>query len=258
MYSPIYRVVTLILKMKSTFTLFIFFTCTILQAQDNVKLYTFYTPSHRVFLDEWFLPSLQDDYEIDIEFHEQICPDAQFLAEGWTQTTIKKIDLIIRAIQENWGYVFVYSDVDIQFFKPTKDVLLKLLDDLDIIFQRNSPSDTVCTGFFMCRANKRTLRFWHAVKKYMQEHTEKSDQRSTNTLLHAKGNPFEIAFGYLPVEFFCGGTLTGKAWHPNQELKTPDNIVLHHANWTPGIKNKIAQLEYVLQKITGYDTATTH
>jgi hypothetical protein len=50
---------------------------------------------------------------------------------------------------------------------------------------------------------------------------------------------------YLPVEFFGGGTLTGTLWEPGLPLTVPENIFVHHANWTVGVSNKIAQLSYV-------------
>ena len=42
-----------------------------------------------------------------------------------------------------------------------------------------------------------------------------------------------------------GGTFTGHGWKPEQKLTIPDEILMHHANYTQGIKNKIAQLKYV-------------
>jgi len=58
-------------------------------------------------------------------------------------------------------------------------------------------------------------------------------------------NPYGIRWNYLPRQFFGGGTLAGKAWKPGMVLQVPQDIVLHHANWTIGIENKIAQLKYV-------------
>ena len=61
--------------------------------------------------------------------------------------------------------------------------------------------------------------------------------------------PYRIKWAYLPKEFYCGGILTGKHWQPGTELPLPRNIFLHHANWTIGIENKIAQLKLVKDMI---------
>jgi len=34
-------------------------------------------------------------------------------------------------------------------------------------------------------------------------------------------------------------------------MLVPKDIVMHHANWTVGIKNKIAQLEYLRDIVKG-------
>src|SRR5277367_302503 len=120
----------------------------------KMRLYALYTPSHEILKDDFFLPSIeatQDDFEIILEFCEQTCRTAEFMSEGWTATTMRKVDLILRAIKENWGEVFIFSDVDIQFFSPIKEVILTLMKDKDIIMQKNNPDGVLCTGFFACR-----------------------------------------------------------------------------------------------------------
>lgn len=236
---------------------YIFLLCTVLFqgvesfSQQKMKLYALYTPSHEILKDTFFLPSIKDDFEIILEFCEQTCPSAQFMSEGWTKTTMRKVDLIIRAIEENWGEIFIFSDVDIQFFAPIQDIILALMKGKDIIMQRNNPDGVLCTGFFACRANEKTLRLWQDVKKVMQKKKLNSDQISFNQCIKKKSkkNPYDITWAYLPNSFFGGGTLTGREWKPGIKLPIPHDIIMHHANWTKGIKNKIAQLVYVRNKV---------
>ena len=220
-------------------------------SQEKIKLYAVYTPSHEILKDEFFLPSLQDEFEIIFEFCEQTCPSAKFMSDGWTETTIRKVDLIIRAIKENWGSIFIFSDVDIQFFCPIQDTILIYMRDKDMVIQKNSPSGVLCSGFFACRGNEKTLQLWTDVKKTMEKGGSYSDQNSLNHCIKrsSKKNPYDIAWGYLPDTFFGGGTLTGCEWRPGMLLPIPHNIMMHHANWTKGIKNKISQLEYVRDEV---------
>lgn len=217
----------------------------------KIKLYALCTPSHEILKDQFFLPSMQDDFDIIIESCGQTCRTAKFMSEGWTQTTGRKVDLIIRAIRENWGDIFVFSDVDIQFFAPIQDTILALMQDKDIIIQKNNPEGVLCTGFFVCRGNEKTLQLWTDVKQRMQTNQLQSDQISFNQCIkrHRKKNPYDIAWDYLPDTFFGGGTLTGRLWAPEESLPIPHGIMMHHANWTKGIKNKIAQLVYVRDKV---------
>ena len=239
--------------MKNNYYIFIVYLLCVSTSfsQEKIKLYALYTPSHEVLKDKFFLPSIQDDFEIICEFSEQTCPSVKFMEEGWTQTTIKKVDLILRAIQENWGSIFIFSDVDIQFFCPIKKAILKLMKGKDIVMQKNNPEGVLCTGFFACRANEKTLQLWTDVKKMMQQNSLNSDQNSFNHCIkrHNKTNPYNVVWDYLPKTFFGAGTLTGFLWYPGMLLPIPKNIMMHHANWTKGINNKIAQLIYVRSEV---------
>jgi hypothetical protein len=217
-------------------------------------MYALYTPSHEVLKDKFFLPSIQDDFEVICEFCEQTCESAKFMSDGWTKTTMRKVDLIIRAIKENWGEIFIFSDVDIQFFAPIQGYILKLMEGKDIIMQRNNPDGVLCTGFFACRANEKTLKLWQDVKKIMQKKKLNSDQISLNQCIRkrSKKNSYDVVWDYLPNCFFGAGTLTaytGYLWKRGRKLPIPHDIVLHHANWTQGVPNKIAQLKYVRNEV---------
>lgn len=241
--------------MKKCFIFYAFITLfCITQSQEKIKLYAFYTPSHEILKNTFFLPSIQDNFEIILEFGEQTCTSARFMNEGWIDTTLHKVDLIIRAIEENWNEIFIFSDVDVQFFAPIENIIIDLMKDKDIIMQRNNPEGVLCTGFFACRGNEKTLRLWKDVKKMMQKNKIYSDQISFNRCIKKKSkkNPYELTWDYLPSIFFGAGTLQahpGYLWTPGKKLNIPSGIVMHHANWTRGIKNKIAQLKYVRAKV---------
>ena len=80
--------------------------------------------------------------------------------------------------------------------------------------------------------------------EYMKKQQKVSDQNALKHFLR-ESNPFHIKWGYLPIEFFGGGTLTCKIWEPGKSLPVPQNIIMHHANFTKGVDNKIAQLHYI-------------
>lgn len=223
-------------------------------AHEKMRLYALYTPSHEILKDTFFLPSICDDFEIILEFAPQTSQSAVFMSEGWTATTMRKVDLIIRAIEENMGDVFIFSDVDIQFFAPIQKHIEELIEGKDIVMQKNNPEGVLCTGFFACRANKKTLQLWKDVKKHMRDNKLHSDQISFNKCIKrgSKKNPYDITWDYLPNTFFGAGTLIaypGYLWHPGKKLPIPAGILMHHANWTKGVKNKIAQLIYVRAEV---------
>jgi hypothetical protein len=224
-------------------------------AQEKIKMYTFFTPSHTVFKDKWFLPTLKDDgIELVMREYPQECESGKVFTAGWQSAMLRKVDMIIEAIKDNWGMPIIYSDIDVQFLaeNPSKHII-KILGDKDLVIQRDTPSGTVCAGFFACRANHKTLALFEGVRGSMIARNECSDQKTLNKLLR-KGkdkerNPYKIVWDYLPVEFLGGGTLTGCGWSPKRHMFIPDNIVLHHANWVIGTPGKIEQLEYVRRRV---------
>jgi len=262
-----------------------------------MKLFSFYTPSHRIFKERWFAPSLKENYECIFEECPQECETGQFMAEGWIRTMMRKVDLIVRAIRKNPGEVFVYSDVDVQFFRPMQELLSKLMEGKELLVQQNAPAgmpaEMLCAGFFVCRANRRTLKLWRTVRDCTRTLKDLNEQSVLNGLLAGDGRQLEwmigrlrkepcfsrrrfflkrfflrsliskmaqcrhsLEWGLLPPEFFGGGTFTGTVWRPGTELAVSENIVLHHANWTVGIQNKIAQLEYVRRRVRQRETET--
>ena len=239
-----------------------------------MKLYGICSPSHAVLRDEWFLPSAQKFFEeVILEEVSQTCPSGGFKNAGWASTVTKKFDLLLRATEENWEDIFVFSDVDIQFFDLDTSYLASLLGDKDIVFQKNSAIGDVCTGFLVCRANENTKNLWKKAKNEIRENWDSYDDQDIinfilgmrrcrlnwkeiyklsipmtarlklifDAFLKKQDSKLDINWDYLPKEFY----LPGKMWNPGDDLDIPKDIVMHHANWTIGIENKIAQLEYV-------------
>lgn len=216
-----------------------------------MKLYAIYSKYNEKIKNDWFLPSLTDEFDLNLKeaFHH----GGAYKTDGFRDAVLEKSNLIISAIKKNMGEVFVYSDVDIQFFRPVKSLLLEAIKDHHIVCQREHPGDdaALCSGFFVIKASYRTLRLWELVHDAIKR--EGRDQAAFNRILrelkqwtwNVRYRCPEIKYGYLPSEFFGGGTLTRRQWSPGMDLPVPQNIVLHHANYTVGNENKITQLQYV-------------
>lgn len=215
--------------------------------KNKIKMYALYTPSHEILVSKYFKKSIKDDFDLKVTIFDQKCATGEFNSDGWTKTMQDKVQVIINAIKENFGKIFIFSDVDIIFIKPVEKAIRKLMKNKDFIIQRSSlESNFMCTGFFAMRGNEQNLNLWIAIKEYMKLNPKLSEENVIN--LFMKQNKLNnIRWKFLPIEFYNGGMLTNKKWTPGQDLVIPKNILLHHANWTVGIENKIAQFEYVLK-----------
>jgi hypothetical protein len=230
-----------------------------------LKIYCFYTAAYQDLVDQWLGPSIALEYELVA--HRG--PDAtaiDYKRNGWASIVRRKVDFILEAVRDNWNQPFVFSDPDVQLLGPTRTRLSHLIRCRDLVFQKDSPRpDALCTGFFVCRGNSKTLKFWTAVRDQMDGAEDRDDQDCARAelvdsligrvpdrsrliaacLSQHRVNPFAIRWGYLPVLFFGGGTLTGLRWRPGDTLPVPDPVLMHHANWTVGLANKVAQLHHV-------------
>jgi len=215
----------------------------------KIKVYSFFTESHKELVYDWFLPSLPSSCELILEEFPQECVSGEYMSSGWVKTMIRKVDLIIRGIEENWGGIFVHADIDIQFFKGFEEDIQKLMENKDIIAQKGSAAGRLCAGFFACRGNKKTLALWKEIRRIIEKLGDKTnDEIQFNNLIRGH-NKYKVKWGLLPKVYFCPGYDKSEIWKPGQKLDVPHDIILHHANWTVGISNKIKQLEYVKEKI---------
>jgi hypothetical protein len=202
-----------------------------------MKLYTIYSPSHKRLYKDFFLKSLPNEFEVISEEIKQECPTGEFYKEGWNLTCYRKIELFIKACEENLGNHFVFSDVDIQFFGNIKQTLLDEIGDFDIACQ-NDTAHFYCSGFFICKANEKTLHMF----KEMQRNYVNEDQTSLNLNIHLVKSKF------LSKKFFTIAHLTGSPWN-GEDFNLPYDILMHHANWTVGTQNKTNLLERVREKM---------
>jgi len=133
-----------------------------------MKIYTFYTSSHKELYEEWFLPSLKEtnpNLELITRNFDQECLNGDFMADGWMTTMHKKIDLVIEGIKDNWGTVFIHSDCDIQFFGDIEQDIVSQMGDADLC--GIDDIEEISCGFFICRGNEKTLSLFQEVKKTM-------------------------------------------------------------------------------------------
>ena len=216
-----------------------------------LTLCTFYTPSHSLLYEDWLLPSAQSiDLEINSRsYTTQLCESASYAEKGWRSTQIKKLANYISILKSKCDSdIIVGSDTDVQFIRPCKDKLIEFLGDDEISFQENVDGK-VCSGFFVARCNKNVIDFFEKAmnsltREYIKSRVGGGEQYEIWKLID-NGN-HNAKLGMLPKD---------EIWNPRQkydkleELNIPDNMLVHHANWTHGTENKIKQLEYVRDKL---------
>jgi GR25 family glycosyltransferase involved in LPS biosynthesis len=210
----------------------------------KMRIYSAYSESHEVFK-PWF-ESIYNIYpEIDIKYLplNQSCQSGEFQSDGWDKITLSKLKKILEIFDDksNDDDYFIFSDIDIQFFNAFDEKIVDLLQDNDIIFQ-NDYAAGACTGFFICRKTNIMKNFFNkAIDLFYQ-----NDQTTIQNTLQIFPN---IKYKVLPQEFFTYGMFNNGQWNSPEnniiDFKIPSDIVLHHANWTAAIHNKLKLLNFV-------------
>lgn len=213
-----------------------------------MKIYTIFTDSHKDLLYQYFLPSIYNHEYIEVVIKKinQNCPTAIYGSSGWFQTMMQKADYCRQACLENYGKNFIYADCDVQFLNPFVKALETELGEYDIALQDDvfpfGNRRTYCAGFFICKANEQTLQLFDKILYDMKtfgpsQHWD--DQGALNNNIDiTKHKP-------LSHRFYTIAQSSNKLWDNNYDISIPDNILVHHANWTHGVPNKIKLLEFV-------------
>lgn len=211
-----------------------------------MKLYCFYTPSHSVFYKDWFKPSASREFDVvPYKYSRQISKSSEYAKDGWRETQYYKVLHWKKAVEDNMGDIIVCSDVDMQFLGDCKEFLSNILADNDIAFQQNKKGGPICSGFFVCRCSLKTQNFFDIISKRLKK------------IMHEPGGGEQYEMQKLLSEDWYSGHLNvlklshDRIWNPGKnytelkELEIPEDLRVHHANWTEGMDSKLDQLEYV-------------
>ena len=215
----------------------------------NLKIITFYSDSHLEIYNNFFLSSYNkflSENELIAKKIEQISKTGEYKSEGFDYTMIEKINLIIENIDLNDNRILVYSDCDVQFFSNLEFDLM----DNDISFQQDGSPNNLCAGFFIAKQNQSVLNFFNDVKETLIKNLNGKihDQTIINNLFNSGYN--KIKKTILPHDKYwtvAYSEIRG-LWDGIQDFKIPNDLIVHHANFTIGIKNKLNLLKLVKEK----------
>ena len=211
-----------------------------------MKIYTFLAEAQKFMYENYFLSSLPKDCEAHPTIHSE--PYVDFGVAPFAERTRSKLHFMAEACKENFGEIIVFSDADVQFFGPIKEILIEELDDFDIACQQGGIFTyfSLCPGFFVCKCNDMTLKLFDNMKKFFRV----DDQFSLNE------QKWICKYKSLsPRKFFTIGHVlylndtAGKRWEEGVGFTIPDTILMHHASGVVGLKKKLKLLDIVKARV---------
>jgi len=211
----------------------------------EIILHTFYSPSHKALFDYFFKPSIQDkDLNLIVDEIPQEC-SGLFMKDNWNLAMTRKLELCLKLAKGN--EIFVHSDSDVQFFKPIRPDVEKALETADIAFQHDGQGH-FCAGLFCAKPSRNLIILFETAIKMLKNNEAENDQHALNMIL--KSNSRALTSALLPETWWTHGAETFSLYD-GHDLRIPDNIVAHHANWVEGVMPKITLLEKVKRKVYG-------
>ena len=195
-----------------------------------MKLLTFYTESHKALANDFLLPSLKyfGEYEIVIGTGPQIS-NGEWDDKGFNLSVAQKIKFVL----DSWitNEIFIFSDADVIFLKPTTEYITKSLDNFDIIFQDDCSDNN--TGFYAYHCNQKVKTLLENSWKHCGDFHD--DQRAINHFLKFSDIDYNI---FDKSVWHYGFTGYQKIWNGDSPIPCPQETKIYHANWMVGVKRK--------------------
>lgn len=181
-----------------------------------------------------FTSSLEDAFTIDL-FDVAILPDQGH--ESRQALWKVKFRKILKSLQQYQDRPFIiFSDIDIQFFRPFRETLATHMRDLDMAFQQENDFREVNLGLFCCKPKPAVSAFFEEALRRIEQYN-RIDQTVVNDMIYELGMSGidglnELRLGRLPREFFN--------WSSG---RFPQDMICHHANCTLPLYDKWQQLD---------------
>jgi hypothetical protein len=199
-----------------------------------MKVFSIYTKSAKLLADEWFLPSIKDNWEICIKYLAEYKDQGDYLSPQWYKVIQEKITLLIEEIKKNTGNVILWIDIDFQFFRECTPEISRAIRYKDIVFQIWDKNERqVNTGFMAIRCNNQSLSFFERISSIDYSTFRFADQDAANQLLK---DCKDLRWGFISPNVYSVNM-----------GEPPLNIVAHHACSTP---NKIQCLNHIKEVVS--------
>jgi len=184
---------------------------------------------------EFFVSSVMDT-DIEHHFHllssqnQTAIPTDNTKITG-AETWIFKNRYIIDAIRSNMGRIILFSDIDMQYFKPVAPLIDECMRSNEMCFQRETLHyGFINTGFMAIMCNENTLQFWNKVLEILLE-TRRQKQAIVYHLVYFL--KYDIRWAVFPATVW--------SWH---FAPLHRGVAVHHASFVVGMENKFQQLRY--------------
>lgn len=236
-----------------------------------MKAHTYFTPSHRLFYDDFLKPSFPKSHDLVVHEYDQICQEhGRFNSSGFYKTTLEKMKMLRDLAADPNEDMFLFLDSDVQFFNEDTitdfityskfavfdDVHFWCMDDL-----------MPCTGYMYIRCNQTTTKVFDEIIELMLRNDSRTLGNDQNAFLYVLQNHVDFQklsiVSLLPRLIYCNyshletlnqnGKKDHYVWDGKTPIEIPNEVLdvmrVHHGNYTIGVDNKYAMMKSVRQQV---------
>ncbi|CAE7460814.1 SULTR2 [Symbiodinium sp. CCMP2456] len=220
------------------------------------KLFFFYDRNFVPLRDQMVASLEQSGGLADFTLCEDVLDDLKGnnRAGGGMPTYLYKSAKIGKALNDvDTDEIFLFTDVDVQYFQPVHDIVRECMaDGTDIVFQQEFEDIGVNIGFMAMRKSAACQAFWEFVHAEISR-TQALDQRVVNNSLYSghAAATFGLRWKRWPSSIWASSMAFSSP--------LPQPLVVHHANFlvekAPAADptSKVAQLMQLRQATLGDD-----
>lgn len=202
------------------------------------------TDSHHAMYEEFFLKTVPRNITILHKILSSV-GEGSYQSKSWQEGVTAKLRWALENFEKFPEEIFVLSDVDIQFFpKFSFEDLHQEFEDSgrDILFQKETrfpACHEVNTGFYIARSTPWSVELFREAISVCESLTSQNDQVAINAILSSRNQPEK--WGHLPLRYYAR----------SQGFPPPSDVVLHHANVTMNVGEKVSQMHRVKRCVIG-------
>jgi len=130
-----------------------------------MKLYTVVSPSHEPLYNHYFYPTAKDEFELYAVDFAQHAGGIEYGEEAFMYSVYLGNKVMYEAMCENPGEIIVWSDCDVCFVRPLKDVIEEKMRGFNLLASVG-PAGNICLGFFAVRSTELTRHLFKFVVEY--------------------------------------------------------------------------------------------
>ena len=206
--------------------------------------YTCFSSTHQVIYEKHFLPSFNKYLEQNCELHARKLNYyvGSFGEKAFNEAGRVILQETINILRENIGKKIILSGCDFRFYRDFIPEIEQALHTFDLV-GINDIYGPICGDFSAFIVTEKILKLYEWVLE--------NDVRYINEqwTFNAGIKIIEIKAKILPNSFWTYGIQKGSPWEDGDEVYPPQNIALHHANFTIGAENKMKLLDAVQNKV---------